>query len=109
MNATRDGCHLGLLTGFTTGDPGAPCTLWHMTQHLVTPGGPAAGDHAQAIVLDSVSRSFGPVLAVDRLSLIVERGQTLALLGARPDAHGIEVSGVAIEDAFIVITDSIAA
>jgi ABC-2 type transport system ATP-binding protein len=32
-----------------------------------------------------------------------------ALLAARPDAHDIEVSGVALEDAFISITDGLAA
>ena len=79
MNTTRDGCHRGLLTGFTTRGPGTPRTLWHMTQH--TSGRPDSGDGPQAVVLDAVSRSFGPVLAVDSLSLAVERGQTLALLG----------------------------
>jgi ABC-2 type transport system ATP-binding protein len=32
-----------------------------------------------------------------------------ALLGARPDAHDIEVSGIALEDAFLSITDGVAA
>ena len=32
-----------------------------------------------------------------------------ALLSARPDAHGIEVSGIALEDAFLSITDGTAA
>ena len=32
-----------------------------------------------------------------------------ALLAARPDAYDIEVAGVALEDAFITITDGIAA
>ena len=32
-----------------------------------------------------------------------------SLLAARPDAHDIEVAGVALEDAFISITDGIAA
>jgi ABC-2 type transport system ATP-binding protein len=32
-----------------------------------------------------------------------------ALLAARPDAHDIEVAGIALEDAFISITDGLAA
>jgi len=98
-----------LLTGFTTGDGGAPRTLWHMAQHLSTTGLPGSGDGADAVVLDAVTRSFGPVLAVDRLSLAVERGKTLALLGpngagktttismllglTRPDSGSISVFG----------------
>ena len=81
MNATRDGCHRGLLTGFTTGAGRAPCTLWHMAQHHPTTGQPGSQDGAAAVVLEAVSRSFGPVLAVDSLSLTIEAGQTLALLG----------------------------
>ena len=37
------------------------------------------------------------------------RSALRALLAARPDAHDIEVAGVALEDAFISITDGLAA
>ena len=64
-----------------------------------------------AVRVDAVTRRFGPVLAVDNLSLTVEPGQTLALLGpngagktttismllglSAPDAGSIEVFGAA--------------
>ena len=83
---------------------------------------PATGAHIPSLVppdngvdcavrVDSVTRRFGPVLAVNNLSLTVERGQTLALLGpngagktttlsmllglSAPDAGRIEVFGAA--------------
>lgn len=83
---------------------------------------PATGAHIPSLVppddiaecavrVDAVTRRFGPVLAVDNLSLTVEPGQTLALLGpngagktttismllglSAPDAGSIEVFGAA--------------
>ncbi len=44
-----------------------------------TSSGPHAA--AAAVRLDGVSKSFGPVAAVDDLSLTVRRGETVALLG----------------------------
>ena len=35
----------------------------------------------QSILLESVSRYFGPVVAVDKLTLKVERGEFVMLLG----------------------------
>jgi ABC-2 type transport system ATP-binding protein len=69
------------------------------------------GDGACAVRVDGVTRRFGPVLAVDNLSLAVRSGETLALLGpngagktttismvlglSAPDAGRIEVFGAA--------------
>jgi ABC-2 type transport system ATP-binding protein len=88
-----------------------------MTSHpsatgIRTPGlvrSDAAGDCA--VRVQGVTRRFGPVLAVDNLSLTVEQGRTVALLGpngagktttismllglSAPDAGSIEIFGAA--------------
>ncbi|HVC40999.1 MAG TPA: ABC transporter ATP-binding protein [Candidatus Saccharimonadales bacterium] len=73
-----------------------------------TPGLVAAEDDGEcAVRVDAVTRRFGPVLAVDNLSLTVERGRTVALLGpngagktttismllglSKPDSGSIEI------------------
>jgi ABC-2 type transport system ATP-binding protein len=66
-------------------------------------------DNAAAVRLTGVSKSFGPVRAVDRLDLAIEPGQTVALLGpngagksttismllglSRPDTGSVSVCG----------------
>jgi ABC-2 type transport system ATP-binding protein len=76
-----------------------------------TPSLLVSGDGACAVRVAGVTRRFGPVVAVDNLSLVVERGEILALLGPNgagktttismllsltaPDAGTIEVFGAA--------------
>src|ERR1035441_5889918 len=71
---------------------GARSHAGHMTNHTSdsTADGPRSGapgllvsdgDGACAVRVDGVTRQFGPVLAVDNLSLAVRSGETLALLG----------------------------
>src|SRR5579864_4958389 len=95
--------------------PGAP-QAGRMTQHPFATGSPASNLPASpggafALRVDSVTRRFGAVLAVDNLSLAVGHGETIALLGpngagktttismllglSTPDAGTIEVFGSA--------------
>ena len=43
---------------------------------------PASGSLQAGVTVDAVTRSFGPVLALERLSLAVEPGQVLGVVGA---------------------------
>jgi ABC-2 type transport system ATP-binding protein len=85
-----------------------------MTQELTVQtraGSRTSSDAAGAVALDGVSRSFGAVRAVDRVTMGVGRGETVALLGPngagktttitmllglmRPDDGDISVLGMA--------------
>jgi D-methionine transport system ATP-binding protein len=42
----------------------------------------SASQRARAIVhIDSISRSFGPIVALDRVSLEIERGEIFGIIG----------------------------
>ncbi|HEX8967125.1 MAG TPA: ABC transporter ATP-binding protein [Chloroflexota bacterium] len=52
-----------------------------MTRVEAQPAEPAVGDSAAVLTLRNVSKTFGAIVAVDRFSLDVRRGEILTLLG----------------------------
>jgi ABC-2 type transport system ATP-binding protein len=68
------------LLGWTVGLTGLAVVLSRPRRRLASPAGALADDQA-AVWMHSVSASYGPVRALDRLDLQVGQGEVVALLG----------------------------